>query len=105
MDKIKKTLYYINLFDIYSSFLSETQKSVFSDYYIYNLSFSEIAHENNISRSAVEDALKKASEKLLDYESKLKLYERRVLLLDKLDRLDLDEKIKEEIKDIIKDGI
>ena len=45
----------------YGEILSSSQKEVLSAYYSYNLSISEIAEERNVSRAAVEDALKFAN--------------------------------------------
>ena len=39
-------------------------------YFIYNLSLSEIAEEKNVSRAAVDDAIKKGSKKLEELHKK-----------------------------------
>jgi uncharacterized protein len=52
------------LFDAYKGTLTAVQRDVFQDYYLYDLSLSEIAENRSISRSAVSDALKKAVAKL-----------------------------------------
>ena len=64
-------LKYAELLSIYQNLLSDTQREILGDYFFYNLSFSEIAENRNITRSAVEDAVKKGKKKLDDYEEKL----------------------------------
>ncbi len=69
-------VYYNNLFDIYGCLLTEKEQITFKDYYQEDLSLSEIAEENNISRTAVQKTVKTVLEKLNYYEDKLKLYKR-----------------------------
>ena len=82
MDKIKKTIRYNSLLHIYGSLLSKTQYSFADAYFSYDLSLSEIAEAHNVSRSAVEDAIKKALKKLDEYEKELKVLERNNKILD-----------------------
>ena len=68
------------LFDIYGSLLTEKKQTAMELYYEENLSLSEIAEEQGISRAAVHDALRSSEKTLLEYEEKLGLamdYERR----------------------------
>ena len=67
-------VYYNELFDYYGELLTEKQKEYFKFYYFDNLSLSEIAEENNISRNAVSKTLKELKEKLDYYESIMKLF-------------------------------
>ena len=106
MDKIKKTVRYNSLLQIYGSLLSKTQFAFADAYFSYDLSLSEIAEANNVSRSAVEDAIKKALQKLDEYEKNLKVLknnEEILSLIEKAKDLEGDEKIKvlEEIERII----
>lgn len=64
------------LFDFYGKLLSGTQYTVIEDYYIHDLSLSEIALNLDISRQGVHDALKRAEKKLYSYEEKLGLTEK-----------------------------
>ena len=64
-------LRYSELLNLYQNLLSETQREILEDYFCYNLSFSEIAENRHITRSAVEDAVKKGKRKLDEYEDKL----------------------------------
>ena len=70
MDQIAATSI---LFDIYGGLLTEKKREVMMLYHEENLSLSEIAEEQGVSRAAVHDALKSAEKNLRDYESKLGL--------------------------------
>ena len=59
------------LLEIYGNLLTEKQKELLEDYYNEDLSLSEIAENNLITRQAVRDNLKKGEKKLFEYEEKL----------------------------------
>ena len=106
MDKIKKTVRYNSLLHIYGSLLSKTQYAFADAYFSYDLSLSEIAESHDVSRSAVEDAIKKALKKLDEYEKNLKVLannEQILSLIEKAKDLEGTEKIQalEEIERII----
>lgn len=66
---------YLNaLFDIYKELLTDIEKETFINYYVEDLSFSEIAENRNISKSSVGKTLKNAEDKLTKYESVLHCY-------------------------------
>ncbi len=58
---------------IYGKLLTQKQYEILDDYYNQDLSLSEIAENNQITRQAVRDILQKAEKKLNEYEQKLKL--------------------------------
>ena len=64
-----------NLFEIYSSLLSEKQKEYLEDHFENDLSLSESAKNNNVSRQAIYDNIKRGIALLYDYEDKLKFYQ------------------------------
>ena len=106
MDKIKKTVRYNSLLHIYGGLLSKTQYAFADAYFSYDLSLSEIAEAHDVSRSAVEDAIKKALKKLDEYEKELKVLknnEEIMELLQKAKDVEGTEKIQiiEEIERII----
>ena len=106
MDKIKKTVRYNSLLHIYGSLLSKTQYAFADAYFSYDLSLSEIAEAHDVSRAAVEDAIKKALKKLDEYEKNLKVLENNeqiLSLIEKAKDLEGTEKIQvlEEIERII----
>lgn len=59
------------LCQIYGKMLTEKQYQVINDYYNNDLSLSEIAENNNITRQAVRDIIKKGENKLFELEEKL----------------------------------
>ena len=59
------------LCQIYGKLLTKKQFEFIDDYYNNDLSLSEIAENNNITRQAVRDILKKGESKLFEYEEKL----------------------------------
>ena len=106
MEKIRKTVRYNSLLHIYGNLLSKTQYAFADAYFSYDLSLSEIAEAHNVSRSAVEDAIKKALKKLDEYEKSLQVLknnEQILSLIEKAKDVEGDEKIKllEEIERII----
>ena len=106
MDKIKKTVRYNSLLHIYGGLLSKTQYAFADAYFSYDLSLSEIAEAHDVSRAAVEDAIKKALKKLDEYEKNLKVLENNeqiLSLIEKAKNLEGTEKILvlEEIERII----
>ena len=59
------------LLDMYGKLLTEKQYFLLDDYYNQDLSLSEIAENEGITRQAVRDNLKKGENKLFEYEEKL----------------------------------
>ena len=59
------------LWQIYGKLLTEKQFEFIDDYYNNDLSLSEIAENNNITRQAVRDVIKKGESKLFEFEEKL----------------------------------
>lgn len=67
------------LLDIYSNLLTEKQYDFLNDYYNNDLSLSEIAENEGITRQAVRDNLKKGENKLFEYEEKLSLMRKQIM--------------------------
>lgn len=61
------------LLDIYGKLLTEKQYKLLDDYYNKDLSLSEIAENEKITRQAVRDNLLKGENNLLEYDEKLGL--------------------------------
>ena len=96
----------IELFDSYGELLTKTQQDLFKEYYLYDLSLSEIAEDREISRSAVNDTLKKAISKLEELESKVKLIKIKKSLQKRIEKLEkANENEKEEALDSLKEYI
>lgn len=64
------------LFDFYGELLTEHQRKIYEDAVYNDLSLSEIAEEQGISRQGVHDLIKRCNKILQDYESKLHLVEK-----------------------------
>jgi len=90
----------IILFDYYEELLTDSQKNYFIDYYFNNLSLAEIAENEGVSRNAVSKDLKLTKEKLVNYEEKLKLYEKDKKIRKVINNI-TDESIKEELEKIL----
>ena len=96
MDRVELT----NLFDIYESLLTDREKEIFKYYYYEDLSLSEIGENLNITRTGVFNTLKKVEEKLIQFESSLKLMNIKNTLKGLLEESDI-EVIKNKLKKII----
>ena len=83
MDKRFKLGY---LFDIYGGLLTQRQQSILNMYLNEDLSLSEIAKIDNISRQAAFDLLKRSEGVLLNYDEKLKLFDRYMIWLNHLNK-------------------
>ena len=91
MDKI-----YLNeIYIYYKELFTDKQQMYFEDYYMNDLSLSEIAENYGISRNAVHNQLKIVEEKILYYEETLGLKRKKeeinCLLKDKVDEKTLDK--------------
>ena len=64
------------LFDFYGELLTEHQKKIYEDVVYNDLSLSEIAQENGISRQGVHDMIRRCNRTLEEYEEKLHLVEK-----------------------------
>ena len=61
------------LCQLYGKALTDKQYEVLTDYYNNDLSLSEIAENNNITRQAVRDIIKKGENKLYELEENISL--------------------------------
>lgn len=64
------------LLDFYGQLLTERMRSLIELHYAEDMSLSEIAEQENISRQAVHDAIHRGLKTLEEYESKLGLVQR-----------------------------
>jgi len=71
--KLDRVLRVNKLFSFYSSLLTDRQQEFVELYYYHDLSLGEIAEQQDISRQAVYDNLKRSESALEDYEQKLGL--------------------------------
>ncbi len=66
------------LCEMYGKLLTEKQLEILTDYYNNDLSLTEIAENNNITRQAVLDNIKKGENKLFEFEEKLSFMEKTI---------------------------
>ncbi len=66
----------LNLLDLYGPLLTIKQQEIVRDHLALDLSFQEIGEAKNLTRSAIQDSFKKATDKLLKYEDKLHFLEK-----------------------------
>ena len=64
------------LCEIYGKLLTEKQFNILQNYYDKDLSLSEIAENEEITRQAVRDIIKKGENKLFEFEEKLGIMKR-----------------------------
>jgi hypothetical protein len=82
------------LMDFYGNLLTEKQRHILNSYYNMDLSLSEIAENQETSRQAIHDLIKRCYKTLTDYEDKLSL----------LKVSNENERIKERIKALLKEN-
>lgn len=103
------------LCQIYGKLLTEKQYEFINDYYNNDLSLSEIAENNNITRQAVRDIIKKGENKLFEFEEKLLFMKRTLdqekqiqeilIELSKIEETSSDKKIDKILNNIRKELI
>lgn len=76
---LKKTVQLSRLYDAYGSLLTSRQRLYFENYYWHDLSLGEIAENQDVSRQAVHDQLRRVEAALNQYEEALHLAEQREL--------------------------
>lgn len=101
------------LCDLYGKLLTQKQFDFLNDYYNNDLSLSEIAENNQITRQAVRDIIKKGENKLFEYEEKLlfmkrmsnqeKTIEHVLLELTKIEKTSSDKKVAQILETVKKE--
>lgn len=97
MDNI---VYYNDLYDLYGCLLTEKQRKYFEDYYFNNLSLAEMAENYEVSRNAIFNQLHVVTEKLVNYEDRMKLFEKREKLLSLTEKI-TDSNLREKLEELI----
>lgn len=99
---MEKDLELIELFELYQELLTDKQRELFSSYYIYDLSLSEIAEPLGTTRQNVYEGVKKVKKKLIEYEDILKIREKNIDLKEIANALkEKGDALAEKILDII----
>ena len=103
---LEKLEYKGMLYDFYGELLTQHQKKIYEDAIFNDLSLSEIADEQGISRQGVYDLLKRCDKLLVDYEQKLHLVEKFSRIkqsIQQINKLTDDEQIKRLSNEIIEE--
>ena len=102
---LEKTTRMNYLYDFYQSLLTPKQRSYMALYYLEDFSLGEIAEENNVSRQAVYDNIKRTEAMLEQYEEKLSLFakfqERSKLIKEIRDVLQEELPFRDKLSDIV----
>ena len=75
------------LYDFYGELLTEHQRKIYEDVGYNDLSLTEIAQENGISRQGVHDLVRRCNHLLQEYEDKLHLVERFMRIRSRVEQL------------------
>lgn len=103
---LEKLEYKGMLYDFYGELLTQHQKKVYEDAVFNDLSLSEIADEQGISRQGVHDLIRRCDKILADYENKLHLVEKFAKIksnIREINSLTDDERIKKLSNEIIEE--
>lgn len=87
IDKLDEIVNLSILYDFYGELLKEHKKQIFEDYILNDLSLSEIAEEQGISRQGVYDVVKRCSLELKEYEKRLLLVSKFQSVKEKLNKI------------------
>ena len=94
------------LYDFYGELLTPHQKKIYEDAIVNDLSLSEIANEQGISRQGVHDIIKRCDKALAEYEEKLHLVEKFARIKHMISQINLltdDVRIRQLSNEIIED--
>ena len=107
VDWLREALTLARYFDSYGALFDEHQREIFEDYICNDMSLSEIAEREGMTRQGVSDLVKRTSRKLLEYESSLHLSERseqaeRTLseLMERIAECEVPDSAKTEMKNL-----
>lgn len=84
---VEKILEQTLLYDFYGELLTEHQQRIYEDVVLNDISCSEVAENQGISRQGVHDLIRRCSHTLNGYEAKLHLVEKFVSLKEKVEAI------------------
>ena len=87
IEKLDEIVLQSILYDFYGDLLSEHKRQIFEDYVLNDMSLSEIAAEQGISRQGVYDIVKRCTSEMKEYESKLSLFRKFQSIKDKINTM------------------
>jgi len=86
------------LYDFYGALLNEHQRDIYEAYVYENLSLSEIAASKGISRQGVHDLIKRCDKSLEDYENRLHLVAKFMVIrkdIEKIEELSKQDEVRD----------
>ena len=101
MDKKIKQAY---LYDFYGELLNEHQRKIYEDVVFNDMSLSEIAEEEGISRQGVSDMIHRIDKKLLAFEDKLHLIEKFLSIKEDVEIMHQEMKALSEAKEALSES-
>lgn len=87
IDKLEEIVLQSILYDFYGDLLSDHKRQIFEDYVLNDMSLSEIATEQGISRQGVYDIVKRCTIEMKIYEEKLSLVRKFQAIKDKVNTM------------------
>ena len=94
------------LYDFYGELLTPHQRRIYEDAVPNNMSLSEIAEEQGISRQGVHDLIRRCDKALKGYESRLHLLEKFLKVkgtVEQIERLSSEESVKLLAREILEE--
>ena len=76
------------LYDFYGELLTDHQKQIYKEAVFEDLSLGEIAKEYGISRQGVHDLIRRCNNTLQEYEEKLHLIQKFMIIRNKISKID-----------------
>lgn len=107
MGEMEKIYKQVLLYDFYGELLTEHQRNVYEDAVYNDMSLSEIAEQQGISRQGVHDLIKRCDKILQGYEDKLHLVQKFTEAKDKLLKITelTDELLSTELPEEVRESI
>ncbi len=87
IEKLDEIVLQSILYDFYGDLLSDHKRQIFEDYVLNDMSLSEIASEQGISRQGVYDIVKRCTNEMKAYEEKLSLVRKFQSIKDKINTM------------------
>lgn len=81
------------LLDYYGNLLTDHQLRILEDYFYEDLSMSEIAENNEVSKAAVSDIINRTINQLKEYEDKLNMIKQSKLIDSLIEKMENDKSI------------
>ena len=79
------------MLDYYGDLLTRHQRDILDEYFNEDLSMNEIAENYSVSKSAIQDLIKRSLNQLYDYEKNLKMIEKDHKLNDIMNEMKQEE--------------